>query len=695
MPKRSRSSTTDGVTAVSSLLSVFPATMPAKLPDFEPSVRRAPRRVATLSAADVRLAVSNALRYLPEALHAEAAPMFLKELLERGRIYAYAWRPATPPRALPLDEYEGACTAGRASRVMVDNNLDPAVALYPYELVTYGESGQVVQNWLQYRLLCEALRRVTDDSTIVLSSGHVVGIFPTSRAAPRLMSTNGLLVGSFDNARVFARLAALGVSNYGQMTAGGLMYIGPAGIVHGTYITLLNAARMFCGSGDPATDTSDLSGRLFVTSGLGGMSGAQPKAAVIGRGVCIVAEVDASRVETRRSQGWVMRVSSSLAECVAWAKAALAAREPLSIAYHGNVVDLLEYLLNQDEVKVDLLSDQTSCHAVYEGGYTPAGLDYAASVKLLGEDQEKFRSLVDASLRRHYELVQRLVKEKGAQFWDYGNAFLKSVFDAGVPEVARVPGDDQSGFVLPSYVENIMGPLVFDYGYGPFRWVCLSGKESDLLATDAAAASALREVAGLSPSLDRDNIKWIEDAHSNRLVVGSQARILYAEGRQRVAIALRFNAAVRDGHIGPVMLGRDHHDVSGTDSPFRETSSVADGSHVTADMSHHNWAGNAVRGMSMVVMNNGGGVGIGKSINGGFGLVLDGSEHTDAVIRSALDWDVHSGVARRAWARSESARAAAERWNGDHAADGNEIVLPTRVADSLLDSLPIPPTGSS
>ncbi|HOI11626.1 MAG TPA: urocanate hydratase, partial [Myxococcota bacterium] len=447
-------------------------------------------------------------------------------------------------------------------QVMIDNNLDFDVALYPYELVTYGETGQVCQNWMQYRLIMRCLAAMEEDQTLVVSSGHPLGLFPSRPEAPRAIVTNGLLVGMFDNPDDFHRLAALGVTNYGQMTAGGWMYIGPQGIVHGTYITLLNAGRRYLG----IPPDGDLRGRLFVSSGLGGMSGAQPKAVEIAGGVGIVAEVDESRIATRHGQGWVSRVSADPAQCVAWALEAVAAGRPLSIAFRGNVVDLLEHL-DTRRVPVDLVSDQTSCHAVYEGGYTPAGLGFEAGRALLRDDPAAFRARVDASLRRHFEVLGRLVS-RGAHFWDYGNAFLKAVFDAGVTGVARNGRDTNDGFVWPSYVEDIMGPLCFDRGFGPFRWVCLSGSDDDLRATDAAA------MACIDPSrsaLDRDNHAWIRDAERNALVVGTKARILYADAEGRVRIARALNRMVREGRIGPVVIGRDHHDVSGTDSPFRET----------------------------------------------------------------------------------------------------------------------------
>jgi urocanate hydratase len=495
---------------------------------------------------------------------------------------------------------------------------------------------------------------MTEDQTLVVASGHPVGLFPSHRDAPRVINTNGLMVGEFDNPAGFHEAAQLGVANYGQMTAGGWMYIGPQGIVHGTYLTLLNAGRLYLG----IPDEQDLTGVLYLSSGLGGMSGAQPKAADIAGAVSIVAEVDLSRIETRRQQGWVQRVTADLGQALSWAAAARAARTPLSICYHGNVVDLWQYVVDHD-VQIELASDQTSCHAAYEGGYVPAGLDFEAARALLAADPGEYRRRVDESLKSQVGLIGRMAA-RGTHFWDYGNAFLKAAFDAGVREVAVNGTDTKEGFVYPSYVEHIMGPLCFDRGYGPFRWVCLSLDPADLAATDVAAAGCI------DPSRcrqDRDNHNWVCSAGKNDLVVGSQARILYSDAEGRVRIALAFNEMVRRNKIGPVIIGRDHHDVSGADSPYRETSNVRDGSNVMADMAFHCWAGNAARGMTLVVASNGGGVGIGRSINTGFGLVLDGSERADAIVRSALEWDVMGGVARRAWARNAAAVETASAWN--------------------------------
>ncbi|HTX73024.1 MAG TPA: urocanate hydratase [Rectinemataceae bacterium] len=644
-------------------------------PVFEPGIRRAPKREAHLSPAQEALALENALRYVPERWHESLAPEFLAELRSRGRIYGYRFRPAGGLRGLPIDSYAGRCVEGRAMQVMIDNNLDFAVALYPYELVTYGETGQVCQNWMQYRLIKKYLELVDEDTTLVVESGHPLGLFKSHPFAPRAMITNGLMIGMFDNQKDFNVAAALGVANYGQMTAGGWMYIGPQGIVHGTFNTLLNAGRLKLG----VPHDGDLKGRVFVSSGLGGMSGAQGKAAVIAGAASIIAEVDPSRIQTRHSQGWVDVVAESADEAFRLALDAAARGAPLAVAFHGNIVDLLEWA-DSHNAKIDLLSDQTSCHAAYEGGYCPAGISFDERTRLLREDQESFAALVDTSLRRHFDVIRRLAA-KGTYFFDYGNSFLKAVFDAGVKEVSRNGIDEKDGFIFPSYVEDILGPELFDYGYGPFRWVCLSGKAEDLRKTDHAAMDCIDPDRR---GQDRDNWAWIRDAEKNRLVVGTQARILYQDALGRTRIALKFNDMVRRGEIGPVMLGRDHHDCGGTDSPFRETSNIKDGSNVMADMATQIFAGNAARGMSLVALHNGGGVGIGKAINGGFGLVLDGSAKVDAVIGMAMPWDVMGGVARRAWARNEHAVEVCAEYNQSHAELGH-ITLPYIVDRGLID----------
>ena len=653
----------------------FPNGLPPK-PTFEKGIRRAPNRGQVLNDKEVVLALKNALRYIPEKFHQELAPEFLQEYREHGRIYGYRFRPQGRLIGKPIDEYEGKCTEGKAFQVMIDNNLDFDVALYPYELVTYGETGQVCQNWMQYRLIKKYLEILTEDHTLVLESGHPLGLFRSDPTAPRVILTNGLMVGMFDDAEGFTRAAALGVANYGQMTAGGWMYIGPQGIVHGTYNTLLNAGR----SKFHLPSGKGLAGHLFITSGLGGMSGAQPKAADIAGAASITAEVDPSRIETRHSQGWVSKRTKSLDEAFKWAEEAMTKGESLSIAYEGNIVDLLQYALDNDK-KVELLSDQTSCHAAYAGGYCPDGMTFEERTRMLAEDPEQFRKEVDRTLKKHFELIRALVA-KGTYFFDYGNSFMRAVFDAGVKEIAKNGVDTYEGFVFPSYVEDIMGPLLFDYGYGPFRWVCLSRDPEDLRKTDHAAMECIDPDRRFQ---DHDNWAWIRDAEKNKLVVGTQARILYQDEQGRMKIALKFNEMVRNGEIGPVMIGRDHHDVSGTDSPFRETSNIKDGSNIMGEMAIQCFAGNCARGMSLVALHNGGGVGTGKAINGGFGLVLDGSRRIDEIIRLSMSWDVISGVARRAWARNEHAIETVEEFNA--ARDDGHITLPYIADEDYLTKL--------
>ena len=644
---------------------------PEKHP-FQEGIRRAPDRGYTLTEAKTVTALKNALRYLPEELHEKAAPEFLEELRTRGRVYAYRWRPEGDLKAKPIDQYKGKCLAGKAFQVMIENNLSFDVALYPYELVTYGETGQVCQNWLQYRLIKKYLEELTDEQTLVVESGHPLGLFPSKKDAPRVIITNAMMVGMFDNQHDWHEAMQMGVANYGQMTAGGWMYIGPQGIVHGTFNTILNAGRMKLG----VPQDGDLKGHIFVSSGLGGMSGAQPKAAEIAGAAAIIAEVDQSRIDTRKNQGWVSEVTDSIPEAFRLAEEAMKEKKPLSIAYHGNIVDLLEYAVENGK-KIELLSDQTSCHAVYEGGYCPVGLTFEQRTKMLHENPDEFRKKVDESLRRHFEAIKALVG-KGTYFFDYGNSFMKAIYDAGVKEISKNGIDEKDGFIWPSYVEDIMGPLLFDYGYGPFRWVCLSGKHEDLVKTDKAAMDCI------DPNRrgqDRDNWIWIRDAEKNALVVGTQARILYQDAMGRLRIALKFNEMVRNGEVGPIMLGRDHHDVSGTDSPFRETSNIKDGSNVMADMAVQCFAGNCARGMSLVALHNGGGVGIGKAINGGFGMVCDGSERVDEILKNAMLWDVMGGVARRSWARNENAMSTVKEWNDTQAENGFMITEPY-IADS-------------
>ncbi|MEG1866239.1 MAG: urocanate hydratase [Bacteroides sp.] len=646
-------------------------------PVFAEGIRRAPDRGYSLTPAQTATALKNALRYIPCELHAQLAPEFLNELHTRGRIYGYRFRPQGDLKALSVDEYRGKCLEGRAFQVMIDNNLCFDIALYPYELVTYGETGQVCQNWMQYLLIKQYLEELTTEQTLVIESGHPLGLFRSRPDAPRVIITNSMMVGQFDNQHDWHIAAQMGVANYGQMTAGGWMYIGPQGIVHGTFNTLLNAGRLKLG----IPPTGDLRGHLFLSSGLGGMSGAQPKAADIAGAASIIAEVDLSRIETRHRQGWVAHVTDNLSEAYRMADAAMKRCEPCSIAYHGNVVDLLEYA-EQKNIFIELLSDQTSCHAAYEGGYCPAGLTFEERTRLLHESPELFRGLVDTSLRRHFEVIKKLVA-RGTYFFDYGNSFMKAIYDAGVQEISRNGIDEKDGFIWPSYVEDIMGPELFDYGYGPFRWVCLSGKHEDLMKTDHAAMECI-DVHRRGQDLD--NYNWLRDAEKNQLVVGTQARILYQDAVGRMTIALRFNEMVRRGEVGPIMLGRDHHDVSGTDSPFRETSNIRDGSNVMADMAVQCFAGNCARGMSLVALHNGGGVGIGKAINGGFGMVCDGSSRVDEILRSAMLWDVMGGVARRSWARNEHAIETSEAFNRSHAAEYH-ITLPHLADEQLITKL--------
>lgn len=651
-------------------------TLPA-YPEFKEGIRRAPKRELTLNKREIALAIRNALRYIPEELHETLAPEFLAELQTHGRIYAYRYMPKDRIFGRPIQEYKGNCVEGKAFQVMMDNNLDHEICLYPYELVTYGETGQVCQNWIQYQLLKKYMEELTDEQTLVVMSGHPMGLFKSHKTSPRVIITNGLMIGMFDNPEDWAKATAMGCSSYGQMTAGGWMYIGPQGIVHGTFNTILNAGRLILG----IPQDQDLAGHLFVTSGLGGMSGAQPKAIEIAGGVGIVAEVDYSRIETRHSQGWVSEISSDCKETFALAQKYMDEKKAVSIAFHGNIVDLLEYAVN-NKVHIELLSDQTSCHVPYDGGYCPQGLTFDERTQLLANDKETFIKKVNETLVKHYHLVKQLV-ENGSYFFDYGNAFMKAVFDAGAKDIAKNGVDTSEGFIFPSYVEDILGPELFDYGYGPFRWCCLSRDPEDLRKTDKAAMDVI------DPNRrgqDRDNWIWIRDAEKNKLVVGTQCRILYQDALGRRDIALKFNDMVRKGEIGPVMLGRDHHDTGGTDSPFRETSNIYDGSNVTADMAVHCYAGNAARGMSLIALHNGGGVGIGKSINGGFGMVLDGSERVDEILKAAMPWDTMIGVSRRNWSRCEHSIETVAEYNRTRQGE-DHITMPYLVKDELIDRL--------
>lgn len=646
-------------------------------PVFEEGIRRAPMRDLTLSKSEIKTALKNALRYIPEELHEQLAPEFLEELLHHGRIYGYRFRPAGRIYGKPIDEYKGKCIEGKAFQVMIDNNLDYEVALYPYELVTYGETGQVCQNWMQYRLIMKYLEELTEDQTLVVASGHPVGLFRSNKKSPRVIITNALMIGEFDDQEHWIKATAMGVANYGQMTAGGWMYIGPQGIVHGTFNTILNAGRMKLG----VAEDGDLAGHLFVSSGLGGMSGAQGKAAKIANAVGIIAEVDYSRIQTRLDQGWIDESFDDLKALFERARKGMDDKVGIALAYHGNIVDLLEYAV-ENNIHIELLSDQTSCHVPYDGGYCPQGLTFEQRTQMLQEDREGFIRKVNETLKKHYQLIRQL-SDKGTYFFDYGNSFLKAVYDAGVKEIAKNGVDEADGFIFPSYVEDIMGPILFDYGYGPFRWVCLSGKHEDLIKTDKAAMDCIDPTRR---GQDRDNWIWIRDAEKNQMVVGTQARILYQDALGRTKIALKFNEMVRNGEIGPIMIGRDHHDCGGTDSPFRETSNIKDGSNIMADMATHCFAGNCARGMSLVALHNGGGTGIGKAINGGFGMVLDGSERVDEIISKSIPWDAMGGVARRSWARNENAMETVIEYNKQFQ-DTDQITIPYLPEESLIDSL--------
>ncbi len=632
--------------------------IPDRIPDPPPEetgVSHAPRRPLPLDGPERALALRNALRYFPPALHAALAPEFARELREDGRIYMRRYRPHYAMRARPLGEYPARCAQAAAIMLMIQNNLDPAVAQHPHELITYGGNGTVFQNWAQYLLTMRYLSEMTDEQTLAICSGHPQGLFPSHRDAPRVVVTNGLVIPNHSSPDDYTRLAALGVTMYGQMTAGSYMYIGPQGIVHGTTITILGAGRLYLGGRGDA----GLAGAVFVSSGLGGMSGAQAKAAVIAGAIGVVAEVNPAAARKRHAQGWVDEIESDLDKLLLRIDRARRERRAVSIAYEGNVVDLWEHLARAD-LPVELGSDQTSLHNPYAGGYYPAGLSFDAANALMATDPPAFKARVQESLRAHVEAVNTLAA-RGMRFWDYGNAFLLEARRAGA--AVDAPG---GGFRYPSYVEDIMGPLCFDLGFGPFRWVCTSGDPADLAATDALAAGVLEGMAAQAPPEIRqqmlDNLRWIRQAGANRLVVGSQARILYAdeEGRRRIAAA--FNAAIRDGRVSaPVVLGRDHHDVSGTDSPYRETANVYDGSNLCADMAVQNVIGDAARGATWVSLHNGGGVGWGEVVNGGFGLLLDGSADADRRLDLMLAWDVNNGIARRAWARNAGAEFAIRR----------------------------------
>ncbi len=631
----------------------IPDVLPAAKP-YDRTINHAPKRKRILTPAEEALALRNALRYFPARHHAVLAPEFADELRRYGRIYMYRLRPDYAMHARPIDDYPARSRSAAAIMLMIQNNLDPAVAQHPHELITYGGNGAVFQNWAQYRLTMRYLSEMTDRQTLVMYSGHPLGLFPSHPQAPRVVVTNGMVIPNYSKPDDWERMNALGVSQYGQMTAGSYMYIGPQGIVHGTTITLLNAARKRFAAGQQSPR-----GMLFVSSGLGGMSGAQPKAGNISQVVSVVAEINPKAAEKRHAQGWVDELHASLDELIPRIRRAVADREVVSLAYVGNVVELWERLADE-EIRVDLGSDQTSLHNPWAGGYYPAGLSYEASNRMMAEEPARFRECVQASLRRQTAAINRLAA-RGMYFFDYGNAFLLEASRAGADILAPT-----GGFRYPSYVQDIMGPMFFDYGFGPFRWVCTSGRAEDLAQTDRLAAEVLEALRETAPASIRgqleDNLHWIREAGRNRLVVGSQARILYADCEGRMRIAEAFNRAIREGRISaPVVLGRDHHDVSGTDSPYRETSNICDGSSRTADMAVQNVIGDAFRGATWVSIHNGGGVGWGEVVNGGFGMVIDGSEEADRRIRDMLFWDVNNGIARRSWARNEGALAAIRR----------------------------------
>jgi urocanate hydratase len=655
------------------ILQGIPSELPTKS-EYDFSINHAPKRKQILSKAETRLALENALRYFPKKFHAELAPEFLQELNDYGRIYMYRFRPDYKMYARPIEEYPGKSKQAKAIMLMIQNNLDYAVAQHPHELITYGGNGAVFQNWIQYRLTMKYLAEMTDEQTLVMYSGHPMGLYPSHKDAPRVVVTNGMVIPNYSKPDDWERMNALGVSQYGQMTAGSYMYIGPQGIVHGTTITVLNGFRKIKKS--PA-------GSLFVTSGLGGMSGAQPKAGNIAGCVTVCAEVNPKITKIRHEQGWINEVISDLDALVARVREAQSTKEVVSIAYLGNIVEVWEKF-DTEGLHIDLGSDQTSLHNPWAGGYYPVGLSFEESNTLMAENPELFRQKVKETLIRHAAAVNKHTV-KGTYFFDYGNAFLLEASRAG----ADIMAENGIDFKYPSYVQDIMGPMCFDYGFGPFRWVCASGKPEDLAKTDEIACQVLEELMKSSPAEIQqqmaDNIQWIKGAQENKLVVGSQARILYADAEGRMKIAEAFNRAIAAGQIGPVVLGRDHHDVSGTDSPYRETSNIYDGSRFTADMAIHNVIGDSFRGATWVSIHNGGGVGWGEVINGGFGMLLDGSDDADRRLKSMLHWDVNNGISRRSWARNEGAIFAIKRAMEQE--PKLKVTIPELVEADVLDSL--------
>ena len=655
--------------------------IPKNLPvakELDLGIDHAPIRPVNLTVKEKRLAIENALRYFPKDWHEELAQEFFEELEKYGHIYMYRFRPDYEMYARPIEEYPTKSVSAAAIMHMIQNNLNPEVAQYPHELVTYGGNGSVFQNWIQYRMAMFYLAKMTDEQTLVMYSGHPMGLFPSHINSPRVVVTNGMVIPNYSTQLDYEKMNAIGVSQYGQMTAGSYMYIGPQGIVHGTAITIMNAARKYLKIGE----NSDLGGILFVTSGLGGMSGAQAKAAVITGAVCVIAECNPFAAHKRHQQGWLSEIYEDLDVLSERINTAREKKEAVSLGYVGNIVDLLEYFISND-ITPHLGSDQTSLHNPWLGGYMPVGMSYDDGLELLSNNPKKFKSKVQESLKRHAKAVN-ILSENGMFFWDYGNAFLLEASRAGAEII------DNDSFIFPSYVEDIMGPMCFDYGFGPFRWVCLSGKKSDLEITDKIALNILEKLAKKCPEDIKlqymDNIKWISEADSHNLVVGSKARILYADEIGRTKIAVEFNNAIREGKIsGPIVLGRDHHDVSGTDSPYRETANIRDGSMFTADMAVHNFVGDGFRGATWISLHNGGGVGWGEVINGGFGMLIDGSEQSKENIESMISWDVNNGIARRSWARNEGAKFAIKR-----AMQRNsklEITVSNLVDENILDFL--------
>ena len=656
--------------------------IPSNIPprkEYDLNVNHAPKRKEILSTEEKKLAIQNALRYFPKDQHKELAGDFSEELRNYGRIYMYRYRPDYKIHARSIQDYPGKSMQAKAIMLMIQNNLDYAVAQHPHELITYGGNGAVFQNWIQYRLTMKYLSEMTDEQTLVMYSGHPMGLFPSHKNAPRVVVTNGMMIPNYSKPDDWERFNALGVTQYGQMTAGSYMYIGPQGIVHGTTITVLNAVRRI------AKNRDDIKGKLFVTAGLGGMSGAQPKAGNIAGVISVTAEVNPKAAYTRHSQGWVDEIITDLNALSERVKRAKAEKEIVSIAYLGNVVEVWEKF-HKEDIHVDLGSDQTSLHNPWAGGYYPVGLTFEEANEMMANESEKFNGFVQDSLRRHAAAVNKHT-EKGTYFFDYGNAFLLEASRAG----ADVKGTDGNEFKYPSYIQDILGPMCFDFGFGPFRWVCASGKPEDLQKTDEIACQVLEEMMKNSPSEIQqqmaDNIQWIKGARENKLVVGSQARILYADAEGRMRIAEAFNNAIAKGEIGPIILGRDHHDVSGTDSPYRETSNIYDGSRFTADMAIQNVIGDGFRGATWISIHNGGGVGWGEVINGGFGMLLDGSADSDRNLKMMLHWDVNNGIARRNWARNENAIFAIKR--AMEAEPLLKVTLPNLVDESILKTLDV------